>query len=403
MNKYIWLLCSISMIGLAESEKLTLDRALDLARQNSPRLRAAEKQIEAAKQAAAAAGLWKSPELEFEAEGVGGDNRGFDSTEYTVGLKQEFPLGGKGPKERAVAQQTVAAFSQASRQEVLELEEDVRRVFIELMTQQEIVKVRSEQEQLGRAFVEVAQRRLEAGGGSELEVVQAELALAEIRLAQTCCFGDLKAEQEKLASLLNMPFEDLPEATGAYYELDSVDALTLDDNFPALRKLAAEEEMLRAQALRDRAGDIPDVTLGAGVRHDSGSKIDTFLFSASIPLTFNRRGRTQSAAGLLRAEAVLAKREETRRALERELKSLKALYEGIRAQVELSKKELIPKAEQAYELSRKGYETGRFSWLELIAAQQNLAEIRINHIETLREAHLIRAELSKFMKEGMDR
>jgi cobalt-zinc-cadmium efflux system outer membrane protein len=232
-------------------------------------------------------------------------------------------------------------------------------------------------------------------------VIQAQLELEKIRQAQTCCFGDLKAEQEKLASLLNMPFEALPEASGPYYELDSVDALTLDDNYPALRRLAAEEEMLRAQALRDRADDIPNVTLGAGVRHESESNIDSFVVSASIPLTFNRRGRTQSAAGLLQAEATAAKREETRRALERELKSLKALYEGTQAQVEIGQNQLIPTAEKAYELSRIGYETGRFSWLELIAAQQNLAEIRINHIETLREAHLIRAELSKFEKEGM--
>ena len=240
-----------------------------------------------------------------------------------------------------------------------------------------------------------------AGSGSELEVVQAKLELEKIRQAQTCCLGDIKAEKEKLASLLNMPFVDLPEATGPYYELDSVDALTLGDNFPALLKLAAEEEMLRAQALRDRADDVPDVTLGAGVRHESESNIDSFVVSASIPLTFNRRGRTLSAAGLLQAEAVLAKREETRRALERELKSLKALYEGTQAQVDISNNQLIPTAEKAYELSRKGYETGRFSWLELIAAQQNLAEIRINRIEYLREAHLIRAELSKFEKEGI--
>jgi cobalt-zinc-cadmium efflux system outer membrane protein len=274
-------------------------------------------------------------------------------------------------------------------------------VFIELLAQQETGKVRSEQEQLGRAFVEVAQRRLEAGSGSELEVIQAQLELEKIRQAQTSYLGDIKAEQEKLASLLNMPVVALPEAIGPYYELDSVDALTLDDDYPALRRLAAEEEMLRAQALRDRADDIPDVTLGAGVRHESESNIDSFVVSASIPLTFNRRGRTLSAAGLLRAEAVLAKREETRRSLERELKSLKALYEGIRAQVEIGETQVIPSAEQAYELSRIGYEAGRFSWLELIAAQQNLAEIRINRIETLREAHLIRAELSKFENEGM--
>lgn len=70
-------------------------------------------------------------------------------------------------------------------------------------------------------------------------------------------------------------------------------------------------------------------------------------------------------------------------------------------QVNISKKELIPAAEKAYELSLNGYEAGRFSWIELIAAQQNLAEIKISYIEYLREAQLIRADLSKFIKEGI--
>ena len=51
-------------------------------------------------------------------------------------------------------------------------------------------------------------------------------------------------------------------------------------------------------------------------------------------------------------------------------------------------------------MSLQGYETGRFSWVELIAAQQNLAEIKIEYIEYLREAHLISARLSKFLNEG---
>jgi outer membrane protein, heavy metal efflux system len=401
MKRNYLLLCSIVIAGLAEAEKLTLERALQLARQNSPRLTAARKKTEAAEQAATVSGLWESPKLEFEAEQFGGDRNGFDQAEYTVGLKQQIPMGGKNEKERAVSRYAVEAFSQASREKMLELDEKVQRVFVELMTQQEIGKVRSEQEQLGRAFVEAARRRLQAGSGSELEVVQAELALDEIKLAQTCCFGDLKAEQEKLASLLNVPLEALPEVNGSYYELNPVDALTLDERFPALSRLDAEAEQLRARALRDQADDVPDITLGAGVRHESGSDIDSFIVSASIPLTFNRRGRKQSAAGLLQAEAVQAEREETRRGLERELKSLKALYAGTQAQTQISKTQLIPKAEQAYELSREGYEAGRFSWLELIAAQQNLADIRITYIETLREAHLIRTELSKFITEGM--
>jgi cobalt-zinc-cadmium efflux system outer membrane protein len=62
---------------------------------------------------------------------------------------------------------------------------------------------------------------------------------------------------------------------------------------------------------------------------------------------------------------------------------------------------LIPKAVKAYDLSRVGYEAGRFSWLELIAAQQHLADIRMGYIEALQEAHLARLDILKFKKEGI--
>jgi cobalt-zinc-cadmium efflux system outer membrane protein len=386
---------------MAGAEKLTLDRALALARESSLQLKADQKQIEANEKAMLATGLWDSPELEFEAEGVGGDNNGFNDAEYTMGLKQKIPLGGKNKKERAVAQATINVSTYASSQNVLELNEKVQRNFIELMSQQEIGKVRSEQEQLGRAFVEVAKRRLQAGSGSELEVVQAQLELNKIRQAQSCCLGDLKAEQLKLASLLNVSTNMVSEVSMPYYELQSVESFMLGNNFPLLRQYEAQEERIRAQARRAAASDVPDVTFGAGVRYEAENDNNSFVFAASIPLTFNRRGRTQSAAALLEAEAVWTKRAEAQRELESEINSLKALYQGTEMQVNISKKELIPAAEKAYELSLNGYEAGRFSWIELIAAQQNLAEIKISYIEYLREAQLIRADLSKFIKEGI--
>jgi cobalt-zinc-cadmium efflux system outer membrane protein len=400
MKQIFMLFFSLSIAVVAGAEELTLERALSLARENSLKLKANQKQVEANEKALLATGLWESPELEFETEGVGGDNNGFNDAEYTAGLKQTIPLGGKNKKERAAAQATIEVSTHASRQSVLELNEQVRETFIEVMMQQESGKVRSEQEQLGRAFVDVAKRRLQAGSGSELEVVQAQLELSKIRQAQSCCLGDLKAAQLKLASLLNVTTNEVAKVSMPYYELTSVDALALDKNFPLLRQYDAQAESLRAQARASAANDVPDITLGVGVRYEAESDINSFVFSASVPLSFNRRGRKQSAATLLEAEAIWTERAEAQRALKSELSSLKALYQGTEMQVKISKEQLIPSAEEAYKISLKGYEIGRFSWVELIAAQQNLADIKIEYIEYLREAHLISAKLSKFLNEG---
>lgn len=401
MNKSIVLLCSMAATGIANPGLLTIEQALELARNNSPGVRAAGMRVHAAEKGAAAAGVWKNPQLKFEAEGIGWDNDLFSDGEYALGLSQPFQLGGKQGKERRAALKAVEVAGHVVAEKRMELSHAVREAFIEIVYLQESAKVQAEQEELGRAFVEVAKRRHEVGGGSELELVQAELELEKILFAQTCCLGELQAAQEKLASLIGIPAKDLPELTAAYYELETLEPFALEDSHPSLRRLNAETEKIRIEAQRAKAQDIPDVSLGAGYKYEAAGDINTFVFSTSMPLGFNRRGRAEHAAGLMHADAVLAERDEVRRKLNAELAEAMALYKGSRMQAEMGRTRLIPKAEQAYALSRAGYEAGRFSWLELIAAQQHLADIRIGYIEALKEAHLARIEILKFKAEGV--
>lgn len=387
-------------IGFSQSENpLTLEQALALARTNSPALRAAQLNVDSARAAVDASGLWSNPSLSVEAEGLGSDAGLTDRAEYSVGIKQEFQRGGKRSSERIAAGQAVTGSEAAAAESLLMLETDVRRAFAELLAQQEIGRVRSEQLELAKALVEVAARRLDVGAGSELEQIQAELTLEETTLDQTCCFGDLAAARAELASLLGLPEEQLPQLTGAYYDVEPLEQLIVSGGHPALRRIAAAEARLRAEARRARAEDVGNVTLGAGYKYEADGDVDSFVVSASMPLSFNRRGRTESSALLIRAEAVRAQRDEVRRQLQQQLDSGRERQKGAVMETTLIRDNLLPRAEQAYAISREGYEAGRFSWLELISAQQHLADLRIRYIESLLAVHRLDAELMKFREE----
>lgn len=401
MKKFILLFYSITMAGLAEPGTITLEKALELALQHSPKLQAARLQTVAAEKAAKASGRWKNPNLRFEAEGIGGDHDGFNESEYAVELMQTFERGGKRKHTRTVAQESIGVALQAEAEQEMALLTDVRLAFIEVMAQQETGKVREEQEELGRAFVKVAKMRYEAGGASEMEVVQAELQLAEIILSQTCCFGDLEAARTRLASLIGIPEENMGELTGDYYTLDAVEASTVAESHPSLKRVDARIASVRAQAMRAKAKDAADITLGLGYKYEAAADLNTFVLGVRMPLNFVRAGRAEEAAILTRAHALEAEREEVCRKLQQELSVIAAVYKGAKMEAELTREKLIPKAEQAYELSKAGYEAGRYSWIELIASQQHLAEIRIREIESLKNAHLARAELYRYMQEGI--
>jgi cobalt-zinc-cadmium efflux system outer membrane protein len=403
MKKPIALLLGVlcAGIGFAQSETLTLGQALEFARQHSPELRAARLQTLSAEKAVAAVGRWKNPNLRFEAEGVGGDLDGVDDTEYTLELMQTFERGGKRKYERAVAQESIGIAFQTEAEKELALLAEVRLAFIEVMAQQETGKVRDEQEELGRAFVKVAKKRYEAGGASEMELVQAELQLEEIILSQTCCFGDLEAARTRLASLIGLPEQEMAELSADYYNLETVEVSAIAESHPLLKKMDARISVTRAQAQRAKAKDTTDITLGAGYKYEAAEDVNTFVLGARIPLNFVRPGRAEEVAMLLQVDALGAKREEVRRSLQQELSVIAAVYKGAKMEAELTRTRLIPKAEQAYRLSKAGYEAGRYSWLELIASQQHLTEIRVREIDALKDAHLARAKIYNYMKEGI--
>ncbi len=403
MKHLILLLSGLAAAGFAvpAQQTLSLDQALEMARVRSPELKAARLQTQAAGEAARAAGRWKNPEIEFEAEGIGGDLDGFDDTEYTLALRQTFERGGKRKQGRAVAEKSIAAAFQAEAAKELALLAEVRLAFIDAAALQEADKARAAQEQLAAEFVQAAQERFDAGGASELELLEAELSRTETAMARLRNASALESARIRLASLIGIPEDDMGRLTADYYELPALETRTLPDAHPALRQLAAEAEVKRAEAALAGAADAADITLGAGVRYDAADDVNSFLIGASFPLNFVRSGRAARAAALMQAEAMTAEGEALRRQLQQELSVLVSAYAGAKREAEMTRDELIPKAERAYALSKSGYDAGRFSWMERIAAQQHLAEIRIRYIEALREAHLALAELSRFMQEGI--
>jgi cobalt-zinc-cadmium efflux system outer membrane protein len=56
---------------------------------------------------------------------------------------------------------------------------------------------------------------------------------------------------------------------------------------------------------------------------------------------------------------------------------------------------VLPEAEQAFSLSRQGYESGKFAYLEVLDAQRTLAEARLQFIEALQEYHTQRANVER--------
>lgn len=386
-----------ALLGLSlTAQALTLDEALTRALEQSPALRAVRAEVQAADADIGLSTRWENPELEVEAEGLGGDNTGTDTAEYSAMISQTFPMFGKTDKRRAVAQKFFEASEYAVLEAQRELVAQVRATFAEALAQKETASIRDQQETLAREFVAAAQERHKAGGASELEVVQAELALEEILMEKKCCFGDLDAAKKQLASLIGAGVEEIGVPEGDFYAVATAEMFKVDDTHPVLQQLRAQEEMTRAEAVVAQSAAVPDISIGAGVKYEAADDAQSFVVGASIPLPFWNRGRAEGSAIRLRVEALRAHREQVRRTLQQQLDRVLQVYRSSEEAAVQYQTRILPKAKEAYALSRRGYDAGRYSWMELLAAQQNLADIRIRYIEAVLAAHQASAELSRF-------
>ena len=83
---------------------------------------------------------------------------------------------------------------------------------------------------------------------------------------------------------------------------------------------------------------------------------------------------------------------------------LSSLYRELtvtRARFELLRTDALPSAQQALEQSQYGYDRGRFSYLELATAQQELLGLRSAVIDAASDFHRVLAEIERLTGEPL--
>jgi len=91
-------------------------------------------------------------------------------------------------------------------------------------------------------------------------------------------------------------------------------------------------------------------------------------------------------------------------ALIRTRAAMYGLYQGVsaaRERAESLRNEALPQAQTALEQTQSGYERGRFSFLELLTAQQEVIELRAAAIDAATDYHQLLAELERVTSEPL--
>ncbi len=182
-------------------------------------------------------------------------------------------------------------------------------------------------------------------------------------------------------------------------------------DFPALAaRLEANPDFLRFSSearLRDAelrlASSLsrPDIAFSAGVRRFEGPDDQALVFGVSVPLFSGQRAapvRTEATAlrdrvGVDRQTAILRARSQLFQ-LHQELQQAIAETRALQAEV-------MPRLEQALKQTKYAYERGRYSYLELVDAQQAWRVAQQTLIDAAERGQTLQVEIERLTGEPL--
>ncbi len=396
-------------LGITASEpvELTLRDALSLALQRNPELTAFGKERSATEAAILQAGVLPNPVLEIVGDNLRNARKAEVGDRTTViQIGQLIELGGKRTARirSAEASRDLANWDyEAKRIDILSL---VAQRFVDVLTAQRRQMLADETLTLARQVSDAVAKRAQAGKVSPVDETKARLAQgsAEIELEQAR--REIISARKALGALWANHDPRFEKAVGDLdrtITLPSYEQLAdrVRDN-PELARWASEIERRRAVVESEKAKAIPDATVSAGVTRFSQFDDRAYMLGISVPLPLFNSNR----GGILEANSRLDKAADEQRAAEsRVLAALAQAYQRLAAidrEIATLRSILLPGAQSAFDAATRGYQLGKFGFLEVLDAQRTLFQTRTQHLRALADYQRGMSEIERLVGGPLD-
>lgn len=384
---------SIGRTAAAQEPPAALARLIEEALARNPELRALEREVEAARQAAPQARAPDDPVVSITQWSIPSSFAIGRADETWFGLTQAIPFPGTLALRGETAAARAAALEQMRQTRRVGLIAQVKRAYYRLALTDRMVALHREHEALIHQLVAIADERYALGQATQQDVLRGQLEQAELHNSLV----RLERERAALAAALNATRDQTPESDLGLPELPPVRAVTLE--IEAVQRAAMQDrpDVRSARSALDESGlaerlarkeRLPEFMLGLSYWDVHGGENRWMVEGRmSLPWIFSgkydARAR-QAAAEADRAEAQLAAARNQAR-----LEATEA-YLGVKAAERLVvayQSGLLIQAEQALAAARIAYQAGRAEFMALIDAERALRELQLAAAEALFQFH----------------
>jgi cobalt-zinc-cadmium efflux system outer membrane protein len=149
---------------------------------------------------------------------------------------------------------------------------------------------------------------------------------------------------------------------------------------------------------------MPDVTVSLGAKRVPSSEGETgggrrnqVVVGLSIPLPIFDTNRGNVAEALSREEKARDELAAAELQLGADVAQATERLSSARATAQTLQRDALPGAETAYKAATKGFELGKFSFLEALDAQRTLFQVRAQYLLALADAHRAAGDLDRLL------
>jgi cobalt-zinc-cadmium efflux system outer membrane protein len=198
---------------------------------------------------------------------------------------------------------------------------------------------------------------------------------------------------------MGVPERTLPPLDGRAEALPpppDVDALARRiAHSPTLRRAQGEVQRANAAYELERSRRVPDLTLSLGAKRapESGRSQPMIGVSVALPLFDANQGAQLEA--LRRRDAAEALAEAEAQRLRTEVLQTVDQLQARASEALALKQDVLPAAQSAYDAASRGFELGKFGFLDVLDAQRTLLQARTQYLAALAQVHRAAAELER--------
>lgn len=392
-----------SVIQQPSGQTITLDEALRLAISHNPSLAAAIHEMKAREGVARQDALLPNPVLSAEFEEFGGSGifSGSDVMTGSIGISQEFLLGGKLSKRKLLAEEIRKSTILEKETRLAILSNEVSKRFIDVFVAQEKLKLAENDLELTLASAEVVSKRVASGEVSPLEKTKFEVEIAAAKTAVKRMEKIIQAARLTLAASWGSVDADFAEVAGDFLTIpaqqNEEQLLEQLPNNPTYRLLAENVAIAENKVQLAKAEAVPDIEIEGGIRQFQETDDYAYFLNISIPLPLFDRNQ----GGITEARETLnqTKKEKEAGVLELRTNLMTAIsrLEGIWQNYLAVRDIIVPASEKVFTSVQKAYRLGEQDYLELLEAQRSLLKARNEHLELLSEFWQLKLEVASII------